>query len=70
MHTRWVRPERQDRIHSSTAVLIFQATNASFLADGVKKKFPYNILTVSKVMLRTHTLEVRDMLSKMKCSLA
>lgn len=47
MHTRWVRPERQDRIHSSTAAFIFQATNASFLADGVKKKFPYNILTTS-----------------------
>ena len=69
MNTRWVRPQRQDRIHSSTAAVVFQATNASFLADDVKKKFPYNILTVSKVMLTTNTLEVRDMLSKMKCSL-
>lgn len=45
MQTRWVLPERQDRIHSSAAAV------------------------VSKVMLKTNTAGVRDMLCKMKCSL-
>ena len=38
MHTRRVRPERQDRGYSNTAAVVFQATNASFFGRRCQEK--------------------------------